>query len=135
MPHPHCHQIIILNHSACLPYLGSTYISHVICIFAALFPHWTQHTPISPILSIVMSTPATSCTPHICQNSNTLTIMDSLNAEHVMAHAAQQLTTYTGGLCNNVDVWYWWKVVDVVWHELVSHSFLCTDNNQLQHTW
>ncbi|KIM51195.1 hypothetical protein SCLCIDRAFT_33641 [Scleroderma citrinum Foug A] len=44
--------------------------------------------------------------------------MDSLNSEHVVAHAAQQLTTYTDGLCNNVDVWCWWKVVDVVWHEL-----------------
>ncbi|KIM63291.1 hypothetical protein SCLCIDRAFT_24418 [Scleroderma citrinum Foug A] len=44
--------------------------------------------------------------------------MDSLNSECVMAHAAQQLTTYTNGLCNNADVRYWWKVVDVVWHEL-----------------
>ncbi|KIM69294.1 hypothetical protein SCLCIDRAFT_19901 [Scleroderma citrinum Foug A] len=44
--------------------------------------------------------------------------MDSLNSERVVAHAAQQLTTYTNGLCNNVDVQYWWKVVDVVWDEL-----------------
>ena len=135
MPHPHGHQIIILNHGACLPYLGNTYISHVICIFAAPFPHRTQHTPISPILTILMSTPATLHTPHICKNSNPPTVMDSLNSERVVAHAAQQLTTYTDGLCNNTDVRYWWKVVDVVWHELVSHSFLCMDNNQLQRTW
>ena len=46
--HPHCHQNILLNHSACLPQIGYAYITGEVCIFATPYPYQTQHAPSDP---------------------------------------------------------------------------------------
>ncbi|KIM58329.1 hypothetical protein SCLCIDRAFT_28115 [Scleroderma citrinum Foug A] len=65
-----------------------------------------------------MSTPTSSSTLPISENAIQPAAMESLHAEHIVAHVAQQLTSYMDGLSRSGNPDYWWKVVDVVWHEL-----------------
>ena len=68
-----------------------------------------------------MSTPTSSSTVPVSDNTIQPAAMESLHAEHIVAHATQQLTSYMDGLSQSGDPDYWWKVVDVVWHELVCY--------------
>ncbi|KIM56231.1 hypothetical protein SCLCIDRAFT_29770 [Scleroderma citrinum Foug A] len=43
--------------------------------------------------------------------------MAGVNAERVVANAAQKITTYMDGLQNS-DRIYWWRVVNIVWTQL-----------------
>ncbi|KIM55630.1 hypothetical protein SCLCIDRAFT_30180 [Scleroderma citrinum Foug A] len=65
-----------------------------------------------------MLTPTSSSTLPVSENAIQPAAMESLHTEHIVAHVAQQLTSYTDSLSRSGNPDYWWKVVDVVWHEL-----------------
>jgi len=66
-----------------------------------------------------MSNPTKSSNVSILDKAHQTSIT-SLNAEHVVQNAAQQITTYTDRLKTTNDMVYWWKVVDIVWNQVVS---------------
>ena len=66
-----------------------------------------------------MSNPTKSSNVSILDGADQTSIA-SLNAECVVQNAAQQITTYTDGLKTTNNTVYWWKVVDIVWNQVVS---------------
>ena len=107
-------QCVSSTNRICLYNRWDLYICHTVSI--------TNSTcPILPILYLSMSTPTSSSTLPISKNAIQPAAMESLHTERIVAHAAQQLTSYMDGLSRSGNPDYWWKVVDIVWHELVCY--------------